>query len=126
MRRLRSIIALCVAIAVMLAPIASARAALHAAAAKTATHSTDMAGMTDCEKMMQGADKQSTTKSDCPCCETDAACPPEFCLSKCFQLQSALPRSTPVGLLTRLNLRPGEIDPPPDWSYRPPPPPPRT
>ncbi len=120
------IIAVFVTLAVTLAPIGSAWATLHAAATKSDVLSADMSAMTDCEKMMKGADKQPDRKSDCPCCESNAACAPEFCLSKCFQLLGAVPRAQHVAVLTRLNLRPAETDPPPDWSYRPPPPPPRT
>ncbi len=126
MKRVRVVLAILVALSVTLAPIGSAWAALPAATPKSEMQGADMSAMADCQKMMNGADKQPSQKSDCPCCEKNVACSPEFCLSKCFQLLGAVPRAEHVAVITKLHLRPAEPDPPPDWSYRPPPPPPRT
>ena len=126
LKHLRIILAIVLALSVTIAPIGSAWAALRATAAKADTRTADMSGMSDCEKMMHGADKQPAKKSDCPCCESNLACSPEFCLSKCFQLLGTMPRPAVLPLVAMAQLWPVEADPPPDWCYRPPPPPPRT
>lgn len=125
MKFVRIILAGLVAVSVTLGPIGSAWAAIHAVAPQSHMQSADMSVMTDCEKMMHGADKQPTKKSDCPCCEINPACSPEFCLSKCFQLLCTMPRSATIIPVATCQLWPAEADPPPNWSYRPPPPPPR-
>ena len=70
--------------------------------------------------------KGASSTDDCPCCAADKACPPEFCLTKCFQL---LTIDRLVGALTcfgTVQLRLSEPEPPFDWSEKPQPPPPRT
>lgn len=128
MTRLRTIIALLTALSIALAPIGSAWASMAAhtkAGAQAAAMSSDMADMTDCEKMAMHAG-QKPGMSDCPCCDTKNACPPEFCLSKCFHLIGTVVGSAAVPVLVALQLRPYEPARPPDWSFRPQPPPPRT
>lgn len=126
----RAIVSALVAIAIAVVPIDVAwagSAAHHGVVVTGAQHHPEAASepvvgaMHDCASKMKGA-----TKSHLPCCAKDLACPPEFCIAKCFQLVSFLELSSaplPVGT-SRLTAF--DHARPPDWSVRPQPPPPRT
>lgn len=129
---LRTMISALVAIAIVLAPIVSAWATVEKSAGVQVTLAHGDAGehgvasaaapMEDCASMMKGA----SSTDDCRCCAKDKACPPELCLTKCFQLFGI---DRPVGALAHVGmvqLRLSEPEPPPDWSEKPQPPPPRT
>jgi hypothetical protein len=69
---------------------------------------------------------QAAGSSDCPCCAQDKACPPEYCVAKCFPFVGAV---QPGGIDVRrwaIQLRPPRSALPLDWSSQPQPPPPRT
>lgn len=68
---LRSIFAVVIATMIAVAPVTSAHAAINSIGV-------DMTDMPDCDGAMSG--------TDCKCCETALACPPAFCLLKCFKL----------------------------------------
>lgn len=126
----RAILPTLIAVAIALAPIGVAWASkgahrgieitggLHDAKAigKRATEA-----MHDCASKMKGA-----TKSHHPCCAKELACPPEFCIAKCFQLVSFLELSSALLPLGTSRLTALDHTRPPDWSIRPQPPPPRT
>lgn len=129
---LRTMFSALVAVAIVLAPVVSAWAtvAKFAGAQVPLGHgdagehgmASAAASMEDCASMTKGA----SSTEDCPCCAEDKACPPEFCLTKCFQF---LGIDRPVGALTHIGtaqLWPSAPEPPPDWSEKPQPPPPRT
>lgn len=78
--------------------------------------------MEDCASMMN----DTSSKDDCPCCAKDKACPPEFCMAKCFQFVGIAQQSRALASLVNAHLRPTEPAHPPDWSDQPQPPPPRT
>lgn len=126
MKFARIILAIVMALSISIAPVGSAWAALRVAAAKAATQTGGISEMSDCERMMRGTDEQPAGKSDCPCCDFNAACTPDLCLGKCFQHLGTMPRPAVIGLVGMSRPWLAEVDPPPDWSYRPPPPPPRT
>lgn len=126
----RAIISALVAVAIALAPIGAAWAnsvAHRGVEISSAPHHQEVASEAaaeaklDCASMMRG-----TTESHPPCCAKELACPPEFCIAKCFKLVSFLELAS-----TQLPLRASRVTAfdhtrPPDWSSRPPPPPPRT
>ena len=115
---LRAILALLITLSLATAPIGAAMAQGQARHEMPA-----MAGdMDDCAKMMG----QTGSKSDCPCCDTKSACPPELCLTKCFKVFRATLAPDAVPVMVSIALRPGEPARPPDWCYGPQPPPPRT
>ena len=141
----RSITAAMIALAVAVAPMGSAWAALRTVA--PATHApltaektvvdgtmrsdagTDMAAgtdmdaemaMVDCEKM-----PSKPGKSDCPCCDTKSACPPDFCPFKIFKVFGFVYMHAASRVPAQLHLLPGEPQRPPDWIDSPQPPPPR-
>jgi hypothetical protein len=126
----RAILSALVAIAIAVAPIgvAWASSAAHRGAGTAgmqhhpeATREPVAGAMHDCASKMKNA-----TKSHPPCCAKDLACPPEFCIAKCFQLVNApLSSSGPV-LLKAMRLSALDQAPLPDWPSRPQPPPPRT
>ena len=126
----RAILSALVAVAIAIAPIGAAWAGSMApsgtgiAGAQLHPESTSepvAAAMHDCASKMKGA-----TKSHLPCCAKDLACPPEFCIAKCFQLINTL--VSPSGPVLLKTSRQSALDQalPPDWSSRPQPPPPRT
>jgi hypothetical protein len=80
------------------------------------------APMEDCASMMKGA----ASTDDCPCCGHDKACPPQFCMAKCFQFLGIAQQSQAVARLVTALFRPTTPAHPPDWSDSPQPPPPRT
>lgn len=127
MKRLRTIVAVLIALAMAVAPMGSASASMRTVApASHAAHvaeapDTAAMDMTGCEKTIQ----QSGT-GDCACCDTKSACPPELCLFKCFKVFSGIVTPAAVRVLTSLRLVPGEPHRPPDWIDSPQPPPPRT
>ena len=129
---LRAILVALIAVAIALAPIVSAWATVakfsgvhfasaHGGASEHGISATE-APMEDCASMMTSASRTENV----PCCAKDKGCPPEFCLTKCFQLFSI---DRPIASLARFGsaqFRPSEPEPPPDWSEKPRPPPPRT
>lgn len=126
----RAILSTLVAVAIAFAPIGAAWAgsAVHRGTGITgaqhhpeATSEPVVEAMHDCGSKMKGA-----TKSHLPCCAKDLACPPEFCIAKCFQLISALVSSSGPVLLKTIRLSALDQAPLPDWPSRPQPPPPRT
>lgn len=128
----RTMLSILVAVAIVFAPVASAWAVgakgNGGLAAYTASHAVDgrdtaAAGtMEDCASMMKGA----AGTADCPCCDEDKACPPQFCMAKCFQFLALAQHSQPIVHLVAALLRPTTPAHPPDWSDQPQPPPPRT
>jgi hypothetical protein len=69
---LRSIFAVVIATMIAVAPVTSALAALSSIGVE------NMTGMRDCDG--------TGSETDCKCCEPALACPPAFCLHKCFKL----------------------------------------
>jgi hypothetical protein len=127
---LRSVLSSLVAVAIAVAPIGAAWAgsAAHRGIEITgAQHHSEAASgpvaeaMHDCASKMKGV-----TKSHPPCCAADLACPPEFCIAKCYQLISTLVSSSVPVLPKTIRLSALAHAPPLDWSSRPQPPPPRT
>lgn len=124
MKRLRTIVAVLIALAIAVSPMGSVSARTVAPASQ-ATHAVDAANMaamevTDCAKMMH-----EDTKHDCPCCDTDKACSPDLCLLKCFKVFGQIDAPQVVSALNALRLHPGDPQRPPDWADSPQPPPPR-
>lgn len=74
----------------------------------------------DCASMMDG-----TTGADPSCCAKDPACPPEFCIAKCFHVVTICVFLSASLVLASSRLAVSDHMRPPDWSSRPPPPPPR-
>ena len=107
MSLIRAIFAILIALSLAVTPLASALAS---------NVDGGMAGMEDCDQK---------SKSDCPCCDTKNACPPEFCLTKCVKLMGEVTWPRVVPFTISLRLWPSEPDRPPDWAYGPQPPPPR-
>jgi hypothetical protein len=96
-----------IALSLAMTPIASALASNTGAG---------MAGMEDCDQKSKG---------ECPCRDTKNACPPEFCLTKCFKVIGEVTGPRVAPFTTSLHPWPPEPDRPPDWAYGPQPPPPR-
>lgn len=140
------IVAMLVAIAVALTPLGSASAGLRLGGVSQAgqIHLSEEANsyaatgkdMSDCEKMKHASGKHraetdtpgnsTPAKSDCPCCEKNSGCAPEFCMFKCFQMVGAMPMHDefiPAFLVLRSQFK--RQDRPPDWLDGPQPPPPR-
>ena len=107
MSLIRTIFAILIALSLAVTPVASALAS---------NADGGMAGMEDCDQ---------DSKADCPCCNTKNACPPEFCLTKCFKLIAEKKVQRAVPFMTSRDLWPSEPGRPPDWAYGPQPPPPR-
>ncbi|PPD29747.1 MAG: hypothetical protein CTY20_05395 [Hyphomicrobium sp.] len=80
------------------------------------------APMEDCASMMKGM----AGTDDCPCCDKDKVCPPQFCMAKCFQFLGLAQQSRPVARTVTALFTPTTAAHPPDWSDQPQPPPPRT
>ena len=128
----RAILSALVAVAIVFAPLAAAWAGgtkgMGATMAPTASHVVEVddsvaaSPMEDCASMMKGA----ANADECPCCDTDKACAPQFCLAKCFQFLGLGQQSVPVARLMTTQFRPSAPAHPPDWSDQPQPPPPRT
>ena len=78
-------------------------------------------GMDDCSKT-----GHAEGNSKCPCCDSKNACPPEFCLTKCFKVFRNVVQPDTLRVMVAFALRPSEPSRPPDWSCAPQPPPPRT
>ena len=114
---LRTIIALLAALAIASAPIGVAWASIRGASSSQIDARAAMAGMADCAKMAQQAG-QGSDKSDCACCDTKNACPPQFCLSKCFKVPGEIMQLV-LPVIGALVLRPSGPDRPPDWSHTP-------
>lgn len=120
---LRALLALLITLSLATAPMAAAMAQGQARHEMPATSG----DMDDCAKMMMAQKGDQTgSKSDCPCCDTKNACPPELCLTKCFKVFRATLAPDAVLTLVSMTLRPAEPVRPPDWSFGPQPPPPRT
>lgn len=132
MRLHRAILFVLLAVAIVFAQMAAAWAGgakgMGAAMGHTAAHATEgeagvaVSPMEDCASMMKGA----AGKADCPCCDEDKACPPQFCMAKCFQFLGLVHQSRPVARLVTAVFRPTTPEHPPDWSDQPQLPPPRT
>jgi len=128
----RSMLSVVVAVAIAFAPMATAWAGgakvMGTAMPHMAHHagedegSAAVAPMEDCALMLKGA----ANAVNCPCCDKDNACTPQFCMAKCFQLLGMAMQSGPVAALVLARLRPTVPARPPDWSAQPQPPPPRT
>jgi hypothetical protein len=114
--------------------MASATASVAKAAGHTTDHSVRLAQageghpgpaaepMDDCASMIKG----NSGDDNCPHCSKDKACPPEFCLTKCFQFFDV---NRTAGALVRIKktyLRQTQPELPPGWLEQPQPPPPRT
>ena len=131
MTRSRAILSVLVVIAIVLAPLAAAWSdgaeAMSVAVTHTASHSVEgddsgaAAPMEDCASMMKGA----ASPDDCLCCDKDKACPPEFCMAKCYQFLGLAQQSRPNVIQVAALFRPTELVHPPDWLEQPQPPPPR-
>lgn len=129
---LRNMISGLVVIAIALAPTLAAWASVPNIASKAplTAHvwAIDSSGpgfdgtMEDCASMMKAAG----VAHDCPCCDEDKACPPEFCFTKCFQLLGLAQQALAVATVVTALLWPTGPARPPDWSDQPRPPPPRT
>lgn len=129
----RAMLSVLVAVAIVLAPVAAAWAGsaigigvvemVHMGAhAIDGEDNVAASPMEDCASMMKG----SKSTDDCPCCDENKACPPQFCVAKCFQFLSLAQQARPAANLVTARLRPTARARPPDWSDRPQPPPPRT
>jgi hypothetical protein len=129
----RAMLSALVAVAVILAPMAAEWAARGAkgmgvAMAHTISHvvegedSAAASPKEDCASMMKGA----ASADECPCCDKDKTCPPQFCIAKCFQFLGLAHQSQPIVDLATALLRPSTAAHPPDRSDQPQPPPPRT
>ena len=128
----RSILAALIAVAIVFAPMAAAWAGgargtngvmAHTAPHVVANEETAASGsMDDCASMM----KDAAGAHDCACCDKDKACPPQFCMAKCFQFIGLAQQSRPVASLVAAVFRPTTPAHPPDWWDQPQPPPPRT
>ncbi len=126
----RAILSALVAVAIVFAPMAAAWAGGGKGMGVAMAHTTSnlveskdaVSPMEDCASMM----KVAAGTDDCPCCEKDKACPPQFCMAKCFQFMGLLHQSRPVARLVTAVFRPTTPAHPPDWSDQPQPPPPRT
>lgn len=128
----RTILSLLIAVALVCAPMVVAwtggAKGMGVAMAHTSAHTVDSGlgdaapPMEDCASMMKGA----TGTADCPCCDEDNACPPQFCMAKCFQFLGLAQQSRTVVRLVTAHYRPTTTAHPPDWSDQPQPPPPRT
>jgi hypothetical protein len=124
--RLRTVLAILIALSLTITPMASAWAAVRTPVGAAVTAHADMAPaeMSDCHKAMQPA----KTK-DCTCCDTPskAPCPDSgACLIKCGMhvLAVLVPSSESRLIVVRHDL-PADPEKPPDWSLSPPAPPPR-
>ena len=129
---LRRIMLVCwIALSVAVAPIASARASMHAGQSNSgheegvsqptpaAGTTMDMADMADCHKAMKSS-------SDCPCCDAKAKCPADApCMVKCCKVLGTFIGMTRLVRLAIEHDRPGEPEQPPEWASKPPSPPPR-
>jgi hypothetical protein len=126
LRRIHFPLAVLIALSLVVAPLASARAHLHMPAQDHAASVADdaMADMSDCAKIMAAGQT-----SKCPCCDAPAKAPcPDggACLVKCgMQVLGMLVPSTEIFGFAFVHDRPGEAEKPPDRSLRPPAPPPR-
>jgi len=128
----RAILSALVAVAIVFAPMTAAWAGgakgVDVAMSHTAAHTIEgensvaVSPMEDCASMMKGA----AGTADCPCCDEDKACPPQFCMAKCFQFLGLAQQSRTVVRLVTAHYRPTTTAHPPDWSDQPQPPPPRT
>jgi hypothetical protein len=133
LKLVRAIVALLVGLAIAFSPVGAAWASIkvnatpsqHVVGAVATSDAAATAGMTDCEKMMRAAG-QSTSKSDCLCCEDKNACPPDLCVFKCFKIFGTTALSKVAVQLAPLQFQPDKPDRPPDWISAPQPPPPRT
>jgi hypothetical protein len=128
----RAIVALLVGLAIALSPGGAAWASIktvtsgHSVAAEPGAAAT--VDMTDCEKMMRAAGHHGPTgtgKADCPCCDTQNACPPDFCVFNCFKVFGTFVTPSVVRALASLSFLRDKPDRPPDWIDSPQPPPPR-
>ncbi len=133
MRPFRAMLSALVAVAIALAPIgvvwARGAMAKGAVTSHSASHSVvdedsvaAAVPMDDCASMMKG----KANPDDCPCCDKDKACLPQFCIAKSFQFLVVVQQPRQVGRLVTALLRPTVSAHPPDWLDEPPPPPPRT
>jgi hypothetical protein len=132
LKSFRTIVGLLIGLAIAFSPVAAAWASIktvtsgHSVAADTGAAAT--ADMTDCEKMMRAAGHQGqpgTGNGDCPCCDTQNACPPDLCVFKCFKVFGTFVTPSVARVLTSLRFQPYKPDRPPDWIDSPQPPPPR-
>jgi len=78
------------------------------------------ADMTDCDKM-----KGAKGKTDCPCCDTNSACPPDLCPLKTLNLLGPIGDAALSGPMSSMRFMRDMPDRPPDWIDSPQPPPPR-
>jgi hypothetical protein len=132
--RLRAILAILIAFALMLAPLNAAWAVVQMRAASgevaTAAPSADTA-MSDCMKAMQaqGQAQDEPQDQNCPCCDTPlkSNCPDMgSCLAKCsVQVIAAFAPDTDRPLPLYGHNWPADPQKPPDWAFAPPAPPPR-
>lgn len=78
------------------------------------------ADMTDCDRM-----KGAKDKTDCPCCDTNSACPPDLCPLKTLNLLGPIGDAALSGPMSSMRFVRDIPDRPPDWIDSPQPPPPR-
>ena len=121
MTRLRPLVCMLLTIAMVFASVASLWAATaHMAPIVAQMHAgmDQMAGMSDCERMMQS---QASERPDC-----DKTCADKFCLAKCFKVFGGLPNIGAFVALVREPTRLLTADRLLHWSEQPPLAPPRT
>ena len=131
---LSTILAILISISLTFAPGASAFAATHERVAPTmgvsADSDTAMAGMdmSDCMKAMSGGGTaNSSSKSDCKCCDTKSKCPDQAtCVTKCCKVIGALKSAGTMIAIATIQYRRAEPAKPPNWVSTPPAPPPRS
>lgn len=102
-------------------PLVTSKSMAQGGPVADATNPATAMDMADCDHAMRG-----TSKADCPCCDIENACPPEFCPlthHKVFGLEHALDHR-PTN--ARSHIRPAPSATPSSWHTGPPIPPPRT
>lgn len=131
LRRLRTIIAILIALSLTFAPLTSASAAMQMrasidGAAAMASALPDEATI-DCMKAMSA--KGQAQDQNCPCCDTlsKSMCPDVGgCLAKCsIHVIAIFSRAADTNLPAIRHNRPADLQEPPDWTFAPPARPPR-
>jgi hypothetical protein len=132
LKSFRTIVGLLIGLAIAISPVGAAWASIktvnssHSVVAETGAAAT--VGMTDCDKMMRAAGhrgQQVADNGDCPCCDTQNACPPDLCVFKCFKVFGTFVTPSVLRALASLRFQRDKPDRPPDWIDSPQPPPPR-
>ena len=126
LHRLRTILAILIALSLAVAPLASAWAGAPTTGATSVNMASEDGAVMDCAKMGMAAEK-SGTDFDCPCCDTKSKCADmTACLMKCStQVIGIVMPAVRLAAIIGHHDRPADPQEPPDWSMRPPAPPPR-